>query len=197
MMDGKMIDQDPMRMPTWSLGMAMAWIACREIEGASELWSYGLESAWFEDENISLNRAFLDAETVLKNALEDGSMAATGLLDGQRIVVPTLHWVDMQITYGWEDKQPYRSNEEPGLTHRATTQSGATYTDLRVNRVDVLQHWPAKQTTSSGKRDRGPKPVVLETVKKKMVEYNNVNRRPKLTPDRRPILTPLSDGFWR
>ncbi len=25
----------------------------------------------------------------------------------------------------------------------------------------------------------------------------NVNRRPKLTPDRRPILTPLSGGFWR
>jgi hypothetical protein len=25
----------------------------------------------------------------------------------------------------------------------------------------------------------------------------SVNRRPKLTPDRRPILTPLSDGFWR
>ncbi len=27
--------------------------------------------------------------------------------------------------------------------------------------------------------------------------FRAVNRRPNLTPDRRPILTPLSDGFWR
>lgn len=27
--------------------------------------------------------------------------------------------------------------------------------------------------------------------------WNGVNRRSNLTPDRRPILTPLSGGFWR
>jgi len=28
-------------------------------------------------------------------------------------------------------------------------------------------------------------------------EAVGVNRRPNLTPDRRPILTPSGDGFWR
>ena len=29
------------------------------------------------------------------------------------------------------------------------------------------------------------------------IQGGSVNRLPNLTPDRRPILTPLSDGFWR
>jgi len=37
-----------------------------------------------------------------------------------------------------------------------------------------------------------------KTVKEeKQMLYQGVNRRPTLPPCRRPILTPLSDGFWR
>ena len=78
-MDGKKIDQDPMQMPSWSLGMAMAWIAHRDIEDASELWETSLEAALFEeDDETGLNRSFSDAERALKTRF---SMAAFLLPD--------------------------------------------------------------------------------------------------------------------
>lgn len=166
-MDGKKINQNPMQMPTWSLGMAMAWIACREISSASELWRAGLESAWFTDENLSPNHAFLDAETTLKNALVEGSIVATGLLGGERVGVPVLAWEDMEISYGFAS--------DDSLMHRATNAAGAMYTDLRVNRTDILGRWPADQALVPGKRRRGRKAEKLEEVKRNMAEYNNAH----------------------
>lgn len=175
-MDGKRIDQDPMQMPTWSLGMAMAWIACRDIDGASELWRGGLEGAWFDDEDLAPNRAFRHAETTLRSALESGSIAATGLYNGERAELTKLQWQDATITFGWEDKQAYRINGEPSLEHRATDAAGATFTGLRVNRADVLALWPAKQVAQPlGKRRPGPKPNKLEAVQKEMVAYNDAH----------------------
>ena len=166
-MDGKRIDQDPMQMPTWPLGMAMAWIACREVEGASQLWREGLEGAWFADEDLAPNRSFLDAETALRNALVDGTITATGLLDSERITVPILAWEDMKISYGFA--------ADDSLMHRATNAAGAMYTELRLNRSDVLKLWPANAQLASTSRRRGPKPNKLEAVKIAMAEYNSTH----------------------
>ncbi|MFB6449052.1 hypothetical protein [Bradyrhizobium tunisiense] len=175
-MDGKAIDQDPMQMPTWSLGMAMAWIACRDIGSALELWRHGLEDAWFADEDLTPNRAFLDAETTLRNALEEGSIVATGLHNGERAELTKLEWQDAKITFGWEEKQAYWTNAESGLQHRVTNAAGAMFTGLRVNRADVLALWPANQAQqASGKRSTGPKPVKREAVEIKMIAYNNAH----------------------
>lgn len=166
-MDGKRIDQDPMQMPMWPLGMAIAWIACREINGASALWREGLESAWFADENLTPNRSFLDAETTLRNALVDGTITATGLLERERIAVPVLAWEDMKISYGFAD--------DDSLMHRATDAAGAMYTELRVNRSDVLNLWPSNAQLTNTSRQRGPKPNKLEAVKQAMSEYNTTH----------------------
>jgi len=171
-MDGKPIDQDPMQMPTWSLGMAIAWIACRDIGSASELWQEGLEGAWFADDDLAPDRAFVGAETTLKNALEDGSMVATGVHNGERAELTKLQWQDAKITFGWEEKQAYRTNVEPGLEHRMTDAAGTMFTGLRVNRADVLALWPAKQTEQPLGKRRGPKTNKLEAVEKEMAAYN-------------------------
>ncbi|MCK1400103.1 hypothetical protein IVB45_18450 [Bradyrhizobium sp. 4] len=172
-MDGKTIDQNPMQMPTWSLGMAMAWIACRDIASADELWRDGLEAAWFSDEELTPNRAFKDAETTLKNALEGGSIAATGLHNGERAELTKLQWQDAKITFDWEERHTHRTNGEPGLEHRATVASGARFTGLRVNRADVLALWPTKQAEETpGKRRRGPKSNKLGEVETAMIAYN-------------------------
>jgi len=171
-MDGKRIDQDPMQMPTWSLGMAMAWIACREIKGASDLWREGLEAAWFADEDLAPNRAFRHAETTLRSALESGSIAATGLHHGQRAELTKLQWQDATITFGWEEKQAYRANGEPSLEHRATDAAGTTFTAIRVNRADVLTLWPAKQVEQPLGKRRGPKTNKVGAVEEAMAAYN-------------------------
>lgn len=181
-MDGKKIDQDPMQMPTWSLGMAMAWIARREVEGATELWQEGLGAALLGEDGKTtwtpsktpgwlrrsgVNSEFLEAETALKNALTEGSVSATALLpDGTRIAVPSLEWEDMEFSYGID--------ADGDLMHRGTNKAGAMYTELRVKREDILAKWQAKQVAPTDRR-RGPKGGKLEAVKKKMIAYNNAH----------------------
>ncbi|MET4794674.1 hypothetical protein ABIF64_006852 [Bradyrhizobium japonicum] len=166
-MDGKRINQDPMQMPTWPLGMAMAWIACRETSGASEIWRSSLEAALLDEAELKANQPFLEAEKTLINALNDGVIAATGLLEGQRIAVPQLQWEDMKISYGFA--------ADDSLMHRATNAAGAMYTELRVNRSDILALWPAMTAVVTTDRRRGPKGGKLDAVKTAMIDYNNTH----------------------
>lgn len=176
-MDGKWIDQDPMQMSVWSLGMAMAWIAHRCIDGASDLWQSSLEGALFgEDDALRTNRPFMEAQTALKNALEGDVVSASGLSpDGTRVTIPAREWIDLQFTYGWEDKHPHRMNEEPGLVHRASRAGAIAYTELRVSRADILKRWPAEQAAAPDTRRRGPVTAKREAVKSAMAEYNSAH----------------------
>lgn len=139
-MDGKAIDQDPMKMQWWSIGMASIWIVNPTPKGSDRLWKMGLEDALLgadDEPNIKIQ----DARLSLVNAMLAGAVEATGLVEGKRIPIPALEWEDMDFFYD------FRSDE--GLVHRAVAASGVSYTDVRVSRAALLDIWPPEEEATA------------------------------------------------
>lgn len=140
-MDGKKLDQDPMQMPSWSMGMACVWIINRTPEAAGRLWSSTLEDALLNHDD-SPNDEIQNARTELINALMAGDVQATGLLpNGQRISIPSLEWEDMTFSYDLRDSE--------GLVHRAASAGGNLYTDIRLGRQAVVERWPQQDRAAT------------------------------------------------
>lgn len=157
-MDGKKLDQDPMQMPSWSMGMACVWIVNRTPGAACRLWSSALEDALLNNDDRA-NNAIQGARTELINALTLGDVQATGMLPiGQRVSIPALEWEDMILSYDLRDDE--------GLVHRAESAGANLYTDIRVDRAAILARWPEQDHPSATvlpfkatSRRRGPKPT--------------------------------------
>lgn len=170
-MDGKPIDRDPMQMPSWSIGMACVWIINPSPKAAERLWSVGFEDALL-DADDGANVEIQNARATLINALSSGAIAASGLCaDGARIPIPALEWEDMTLGYDLRDDE--------GLVHRATSTSGAVYTNIRLSKPDILRLWPEADTRTatvlSFSKKRGPKTGVFERVKAEMLSRNDID----------------------
>ncbi len=78
--------------------------------------------------------------------------------------------------------------EVDGLDHRPLAVAALQVAALAVEAIEDEQCWPLPEAA-----------VIMGDAFTDLVENGpeDVNRRPKLTPDRRPILTPLSGGFLR
>lgn len=167
MMDGRKLDQDPMQMPSWSIGMACVWIVYR---APRRIWR--LDDAFY-DESLNSIESFDVARTELQNALVVGDLSATGLLaNGVRQPIPALEWEDMTLDY--------ELRQDEGLVHRAHAASGNTYRDIRVSREPVLARWPATSQSSAdilqfsqSPRRRGPQPLKRQEVAEAMRTFEN------------------------
>ena len=136
-MDGKNISQNPMDMPSWSIGMACVWIANRSPEAATRLWNNGLLDAWM-DLDGNANEAVQDAREVLQNALTDGTVSATGIApSGQREPITELEWEDIEFAYDLED--------DGDLVHLGHNSSGKVYRNILVSKDDVVKKWPQEK----------------------------------------------------
>ncbi len=185
-MDGKKLDQDPMQMPSWSIGMACVWIVNRTSEASGRLWEGSLEDALLNHDD-SPNDEIQNARTELINALTTGDVQATGLLpNGQRAPIPALEWEDMTFSYDLRN--------DDGLVQRATSADGSLYTYIRLGRQAVLERWPAEASrtadviTFPACRRRGRRPAydwsALETAYWREVQLRG-------TPD------PLNEDGWQ
>ncbi len=140
-MDGKRLDQDPMQMPSWSMGMACVWIVNRTPEASGRLWNGTLDGALYDDD-FNSNERYQAALVDLRNALALGTIQATGLLtNGQRIPIPSLEWEDMTLDY--------ELREGDGLVHRATSTGGNLYTNIRIDRQAIVERWPQQDRVAT------------------------------------------------
>lgn len=168
-MDGKSIDQDPMQMPSWSIGMACVWIVTRSPTSAGRLWNEGFETVLTTSDGEP-NTAIQDARVILINALISGAITSSGrCANGSRAAIPALEWEDMALTY--------RLDDTDGLSHCATSATGIVYNDIRLPRLDILKLWPEKSRPEIAHTPvrRGPKTGVLNRVKKEMADRNDID----------------------
>lgn len=178
-MDGKPIEQDPMKAASWSIAMACIWIANPSASAAMRMWNGGMEDALL-DADDGVNVEFQNARSPLGNALISGAVAATGLLaDGTRISIPALEWEDMTFDY---DLRP-----GDGLVHRVCSAAGVVYTDIRLSRSDILKVWPELKARTADVRtfsaQRGPKTGVLQRVKTAMAGLDNIDDLRNMTEE--------------
>ncbi|MGB3445210.1 MAG: hypothetical protein WBA48_00750 [Xanthobacteraceae bacterium] len=178
-MDGKPIDQDPMQMPSWSIGMACVWIVNPSPKAAERLWNGSLEDALLDADDEE-NAEIQNARATLINVLTSGAVAASGLCaDGTRAPIPALEWEDMTWGYDLRDSE--------GLVHLATSATGAVYTDIRLSRTDILKLWPEQKERTADvlpfSNRRGPKTGVLERVKAAMVSRSDMDDLRSMTEE--------------
>ena len=116
---------------------------------------------------------------MLIHELAAGGIQATGLSGGQRVPIQPLEWEDIKLTY--EDRG------DDGLVHRAHNTAGVVYTRILVSRPDVQKRWPKqKERTAdvlSSPAKRGPKQRVIQRVKEKMVNRNDMDDLKSMTEE--------------
>lgn len=182
--DGILIDEDPMQMPLWSIGMAMVWIAYRSPGKMREICSTPLEVLLLSYGD-GTPAEVIAARHALLGALATGAIAATGRpASGRRREIDNLEWADLQLFF---------DDREAGLEYRAFGQerdgSGrprdASYCDLRIERNQVTNHvWRQPSDRISPTEDKLRVQPVLQTTSIMEVEVPMAPKPIRQAPQR-------------
>jgi hypothetical protein len=134
--DGVPLDQDPMELPHWSIGITLAWIISRSPQWMKDLRN--LSVAVLET-SVDYSGPLSEAKGALLHALRAGELKASGKPSGQsRCEIDPMEWLDLTFQYELVEGNmvllAVKHDREASGKWSATA-----YTDIRINRTAVTQ----------------------------------------------------------
>lgn len=173
--DGIAIGRDPMGLPVWSFGMAVAWIMCRSSQAATEYWNGPLDVALVYTAPGAMIFEAAQAELVQRLAL--GSLTATATDEQGDIQELGAH--------EWRHLTPQPAGGNNGLKIRLWRPGGGiggtAYHDVRLLRDDVLAVWPETRNDEAA--------TLVQPPAKSIATAYEVKQRDDSAPASRPAAT--------
>ncbi|SFJ61429.1 hypothetical protein [Aerobium aerolatum] len=156
--DSIVMDQDPMGMSQWSLGIAMLWITYRSAERMR--MRVGNLDMLLVSDGAGTPREVTAARRDLLNAMQDGRVVATatpisGINDGR--VFRERHRETSATEWKPLDSQRiWTLQDRDGMRHLVWLGGDQYFDDVRVNRASVMNEWPAIGQADAAKNELDP-----------------------------------------